>query len=104
MTSHCLRMLPSIPRPTYTALSSLVDCILAVSFDSDYYLIRINTNASRCMVNTLHLSKDLKLGDVGEVEGIKLVFDIKGTGTFKANQGQHWQDAQDQDTKQSLCT
>jgi hypothetical protein len=48
-----------------------VDRTTAVRFDSDSYLIRINTHALRCMVNTPHLFKDLKLGDVGEVEGIK---------------------------------
>ncbi len=37
----------------------------------------------RCTVNAPHLFEDLKLGDVGEVEGIKLGLDIKGTGTFK---------------------
>jgi hypothetical protein len=35
------------------------------------------------MVNASHLFKDLKLGEVGEVEGIKLGLDIKGKGTFK---------------------
>jgi hypothetical protein len=35
------------------------------------------------MVNAPHLFKDLKLGDVGEVEGIKSGLDIKGTETFK---------------------
>jgi hypothetical protein len=35
------------------------------------------------MVNTPHLFKDLTLKEVGEVEGIKLGLDIKGTGTFK---------------------
>jgi hypothetical protein len=35
------------------------------------------------MVNAPHLSKDLKLDDVGEVEGIMAGLDIKGTGTFK---------------------
>ncbi len=35
------------------------------------------------MVNVPHLFKDLKLGEVGEVEGIKSGLDIKGTGTFK---------------------
>jgi hypothetical protein len=37
------------------------------------------------MVNAPHHIKDLKLGDVGEVEGIKSGLDIKGTGTFKFN-------------------
>ncbi len=35
------------------------------------------------MVNAPHLFEDLKLGDVGEVEGTKSGLDIKGTGTFK---------------------
>jgi hypothetical protein len=35
------------------------------------------------MVNAPHLFEDLKLGEVGEVEGIKSGLDIKGTGTFK---------------------
>jgi hypothetical protein len=56
---------------------------MAVQFDSNSYPIRINTHASRCMVNAPHLFKDLKIWDVGEVEGIKLGLDIKGTGTFK---------------------
>jgi hypothetical protein len=33
--------------------------------------------------NATHLFGDLKLGEVGEVEGIKSGLDIKGTGTFK---------------------
>ncbi len=35
------------------------------------------------MVNAPYLFKDLKLRDVGEVEGIKSGLDIKGMGTFK---------------------
>jgi hypothetical protein len=35
------------------------------------------------MVSAPHLFKDLKLGDVGEVKGIKSGLDIKSTGTFK---------------------
>jgi hypothetical protein len=35
------------------------------------------------MTNAPHLFKDLKLGDVGEVEGIKSGLDINGTGMFK---------------------
>jgi hypothetical protein len=35
------------------------------------------------MVNAPHLFEDLKLGEVGEVEGIKSGLDIKGMGTFK---------------------
>ncbi len=60
-----LRELLSITRLTYIALSSIVDCITAIQFDSDSYPIRINTHASCCMVNAPHLFEDLKLGDVG---------------------------------------
>jgi hypothetical protein len=35
------------------------------------------------MVNAPHFFKGLKLGEVGEVEGIKSGLDIKGMGTFK---------------------
>jgi hypothetical protein len=35
------------------------------------------------MVNPPHLFEDLKLGDGGEVEGIKSGLDIKGGRTFK---------------------
>jgi hypothetical protein len=56
-----LRELPSISRPTCTAILSAVDCTAAVRFDSDSYPIRIGTHASRCMVNSPHLFEDLKL-------------------------------------------
>jgi hypothetical protein len=36
------------------------------------------------MASAPHLFEDLKLRDVGEVKGIKLGLDIKGTGTFKS--------------------
>jgi hypothetical protein len=78
-----LRELPSFPRPNFTALSSAVNPTRAVHFDSDFYSIGIDTHASRCMVNVPHLFKDLKLGDVGEVEGIKSGLNIKSAGTFK---------------------
>jgi hypothetical protein len=37
------------------------------------------------MVHTPHLFEDLKLGDVGDVEGIKSGQDIDCTGTLKFN-------------------
>jgi hypothetical protein len=83
LASHRPWELPSFPGPNFTALLSVVNCTRAVRFDSDSYPIRIDTHASRCMVNAPHLFQDLKLGDVGEVEGIKSGLDIKGTGTFK---------------------
>jgi hypothetical protein len=77
---HPLRELPSISWPTFTTLSSAVNC---TNFNSDSYPIGIDTHASCCMVNAPHLFEDLKLGEVGEVEGIKSGLDIKGMGTFK---------------------
>ncbi len=78
LASCHLRELLSIPRPIFTTLLSAVDRTMAVCFDSDSYPIGIDTHALRCMVNAPHLFKDLKLGDVGGVEGIKSGLDIKG--------------------------
>jgi hypothetical protein len=83
LTSHHPRKLPSFPQSTFTTLSSAINRTRAVQFDSNSYPIGIDTHALRCMVNAPHLFKDLKLGEVGEVEGIKSGLDIKGTGTFK---------------------
>ncbi len=83
LASHHLRELLSISRPTYTTLSSAVDRTTAVRFDSNSYSIGIDTHTLRCMVNAPHPFTDLKLGDVGEVEGIKSGLDKKGMGTFK---------------------
>ena len=71
LASHRPRELPSFPRLTITALSSVVNHTRAIHFDSDSYHIRIDTYATCYMANAPHLFKDLKLGDVGEVEGIK---------------------------------
>jgi hypothetical protein len=83
LASHHLRELLSISRPTYAALSSAVNHTATVPFDSNCHPIVIDTHTLRCMVNVPHLFKDLKLGDVGEVEGIKSGLDMNGTGTFK---------------------
>ena len=83
MASCHLRELPSITALTYAALLSTVDGILAIRFGSNSYPIGVDCHASRCMANNPHLFEDLKLNAVGEVEGIKLGLDIKGTGTFK---------------------
>jgi hypothetical protein len=71
LASHRLRELLFISQPIFTALPSAVVHTRAVSFDSDSYPIGIDTHALRCMVNAPHLFEDLKLGDVGKVEGIK---------------------------------
>ncbi len=83
LTSHHLRELPSFPQPTFTALLSAINCTRTTCFDSNSYPIGIDTHALRCMVNAPHLFEDLKLGEVGEVEGIKSGLDIKGMGTFR---------------------
>ncbi len=83
LTSHHPRELPSFPGPNFTALSSAVNHTRAVHFDSNSYPIGIDTHDTGCMANAPHLFEDLKLGDVGEVEGIKSGLDIKGTETFK---------------------
>jgi hypothetical protein len=62
---------------------SAVDRTRAVRFDSDSYFIRIDTHTLHCMVNAPHFFEDLKLREVGEVEGIKSGLYIKGLGTFK---------------------
>jgi hypothetical protein len=83
VASCCLRKLPSITAPTYAALLSAVDSVLAIRFDSDSYPIGVDYHASCCMVNAPHLFEDLKLEAVGEIEGIKKGLNIKGIGTFK---------------------
>ncbi len=83
LASHYPRELPSLPGPNFTTLLSAVNRNRAVHFDSDSYPIGIDTHTMRSRTNAPHLFKDLKLGDVGEVEGIKSGLDIKGTGTFK---------------------
>ncbi len=83
IASHRPRELPSFLGPNFTTLLSAANRTRAVCFNSDSYPIGIDTHALRCMVNAPHLFKDLKLGDVGEVKGIKSGLDIKGTVTFK---------------------
>ncbi len=82
LASHQLRELPSISQPTFTALLSMVGRTRAVRFDSNSYPIGIDAHPLCCMVNAPHLFEDLKLGEAGEVKGIKSGIDIKGTGTL----------------------
>jgi hypothetical protein len=57
---------------------------LPVRFDSDSFLIGIDSHASRCMVNDTHLFEDLRLNkNNGQVSGIAAGLAIKGGGTFK---------------------
>ena len=57
-----------------------------ISFDTNSFVIGINTFASVTLGNHPNKFEDLKLHgekDNAEVEGIKGGLDIKGTGTFK---------------------
>ncbi len=72
LASHHLRELPSFPDQPLPLCPAQLTAPIG-----------IDTHTSRCMVNAPHLFEDLKLGEVGEVEGIKAGLDIKGTGTFK---------------------
>ncbi len=54
-----------------------------IGFDSNLFLIGINTHASRCMAGYPHLFEDLQLSNKGEVEGINDGLKIMGKGTFK---------------------
>ena len=57
---------------------------LPVRFDSDSFLIGVNSHALRCMVNDTHLFKDLRLSKNNrQVSGIAEGLAIKGEGTFK---------------------
>jgi hypothetical protein len=78
-----LRELPSVGASTYTALSGVIDGISTIRFDSDSYPIGIDCHASCCMVNSLHLFKNLQLNQGGEVAGINSGLEIKRIGTFK---------------------
>ncbi len=58
--------------------------ILPVRFDSDSFLIGVDSHASRCMVNNTHLFEDLCLNENNEqVSGIADGLAIEGEGTFK---------------------
>ncbi|KAL3822937.1 hypothetical protein ACHAXA_011652 [Cyclostephanos tholiformis] len=72
-----------VAREPLMALSSAIQDILPVRFDSDSYSIGVDCHASRCMANSPHLFEDLKLIKMGAVEGIKQGLEIKGIGTFK---------------------
>ena len=72
-----------VAREPLMALSSAIQDILPVRFDSDSYPIGVDCHASRCMANSPHLFEDLKLIKMGAVEGIKQGLEIKGIGTFK---------------------
>jgi hypothetical protein len=54
-----------------------------IGFDSNFFPIRIDTHASRCMAGYPHLFKDLRLSNKGKVEGINNGIKIMGKGTFK---------------------
>jgi hypothetical protein len=54
-----------------------------ICFDTDTFVIGVNTFASITLGNHPDQFEDLKMHNNTEVEGIKGGLDIKGTGTFK---------------------
>ena len=55
-----------------------------VRFDSDSYLIGVDSHALKCMVNKAHLFEDLRLNEAkGHISGISDWLAIAGEGTFK---------------------
>ncbi len=65
-------------------LSKQTPTTLPVRFDSDSFLISVDSHASRCMVNDTHLFEDLRLNENnGQVSGIVDGLAIKGERTFK---------------------
>jgi hypothetical protein len=55
MGSCCLKELPSITAPTYAALLSAVDGILAINLDSNSYPIGVDCHASRTPLTCLKI-------------------------------------------------
>jgi hypothetical protein len=54
-----------------------------ICFDTNSFIIGVDTFASITLGNCLYQFKDLKTHNDMEVEGIEGGLDIKGTGTFK---------------------
>jgi hypothetical protein len=54
-----------------------------ICFDTNSFVIGVDTFASITLGNCLDLFEDLKMHDDTDVKGIQRGLDIKGTGTFK---------------------
>ncbi len=78
LTINCL---PKIV--AFAAATDLPYQVPRICFDTDSFVIDINTFASITLGNHPDQFEDLKMHDDTEVEGIKGGVDIKGTGMFK---------------------
>jgi hypothetical protein len=68
---------------TFAAATRLPYQVPAMRFDTNSFVIGVNTFASIMLGNHPDQFEDLKMHNNTEVEGIKGGLDIKGTGTFK---------------------
>jgi hypothetical protein len=78
LTIECLPKLVA-----FTAVTQSPYQVPRIRFDTDSFVIGINTFASITLGNHPDQFEDLKMHNNTEVEGIKGGLDIKGTGTFK---------------------
>jgi hypothetical protein len=67
----------------FTAATQLPYQVPRIRFNTDSFVICVNTFASIALGNHPDQFKDLEMQGDTEVEGIKGGLDIKGTGTFK---------------------
>jgi hypothetical protein len=67
----------------FAAATDLPYKVPRIRFDTDSFVIGVDTFASITLGNPPDQFEDLKMHDDTEVEGIKGGLDIKGTGTFK---------------------
>jgi hypothetical protein len=67
----------------FAASTTLPYQVLSIRFDTDSFVIGVDTFASITLGNHPDQFEDLKEHDDTEVEGIKGGLGIKGTGTFK---------------------
>ena len=71
---------------TFQSKTTLQPASPPIRFNSDSYLIGVDSHALRCMANKPHLVEDLRLNkDKGQVDGISNGLEIAGEGTFKFN-------------------
>jgi hypothetical protein len=80
-TAHTINQLPTLV--AFAAATQLLYQVSRICFDTNFFIINVNTFASIALGNHPDQFEDLKMNDITEVEGIKRGLDIKGTGRFK---------------------
>jgi hypothetical protein len=78
LTINCLPKLI-----TFAAATDLLYQVPRIHFNTESFVIGVDTFASITLGNQPDQFEDLKMHNDTEVEGIKGGLDIKGTGTFK---------------------